>query len=209
MFLQNNYLEQKSSSLRQSNLSGLETVKGFEFSRVFIVGIGDQFPDPLLPKEEAWRDVRRLYVALTRARDEVVLTYTGNISSCLIGLEEFLSETDSAEQIDTFLLLSESDGESISVSTTTALLSASDSHLSSSTFPASLPINYQSESLSDAFKKANLEVHDKRDRGGCFWVIGGDELQPLMDELTAAGFRFSFTPNGSRTTGRRPAWYLK
>ncbi len=90
-------------------LSGLETVKGFEFSRVFIIGIGDQFPAPDLPQEEAWRDVRRLYVALTRARDEVVLTYMDKKSPCLVGLDEFLSETTSADQIETVVSASDSD----------------------------------------------------------------------------------------------------
>jgi len=192
-------------------LSGLETVKGFEFSRVFIVGIGDQFPAPDLPKEEAWRDVRRLYVALTRARDEVVLTYTDKKSPCLVGLEAFLSETTSADQIDTFVSSSESKQEPVSVTTASTPVGRSVSYSISAAQPASPPVIHQSDSLSlaDRFKKLDLEVHDKRDRGGCLWVVGGYELQTLMNTLKADGLRFSFTPNGSRTTGRRPAWYLK
>lgn len=34
-------------------LSGLETVKGFEFSRVIIAGVGANFPAPYLPADEA------------------------------------------------------------------------------------------------------------------------------------------------------------
>jgi superfamily I DNA/RNA helicase len=192
-------------------LSGLETVKGFEFSRVFIVGIGDQFPAPDLPKEEAWRDVRRLYVALTRARDEVVLTYTDKKSPCLVGLEEFLSETTSAEQIDTVVSVSDSDQVSFCVSAATTPISVSSSNSVVPTHTPSLPVIHQSDSgsLVESLRTSKLEVFDKRDRGGCLWVVGGFELQTLMDKFKSDGFKFSFTPNGSRTTRHRPAWYLK
>lgn len=197
--------------LKTVYLSGLETVKGFEFSRVFIVGIGDQFPAPDLPKEESWRDVRRLYVALTRARDEVVLTYTDNKSPCLVGLEAFLSETTSADQIDTVMCASESDKESSSVSAAiTPTIVSTSIPIVSPPIP-SIPVIYQTDSggLVESLRKSKLEVHDKRDRGGCLWVVGGYELQTLMDSLKSNGFKFSFTPNGSRTTKHRPAWYLK
>lgn len=52
-------------------------VKGFEFSTVIVVGCGDNcLPIPGRAKEEAWRDALRLYVAMTRARDGVVLLYS-------------------------------------------------------------------------------------------------------------------------------------
>lgn len=70
-------------------LSSLETVKGFEFSLVVITNCNDEsLPDPKLP--EPWRDARRLYVALTRARDEAVFTHAGTASRFLKGISEFL-----------------------------------------------------------------------------------------------------------------------
>ncbi len=145
------------------------------------------------------------------ARDEVVLTYTDKKSPCLVGLEEFLSETTSADQIDTGMSASDSDQEdfSVSVASTSTIVSTSNPILLTHTAP--LPVIYQSDSVSLAgsLRKLNLDVYDKRDRGGCLWVVGGYELQMLMDKLRADGFKFSFTPNGSRTTRHRPAWYLK
>ena len=192
-------------------LSGLETVKGFEFSRVFIVGIGDQFPAPDLPKEESWRDVRRLYVAVTRARDEVVLTYTDKKSPCLVGLEEFLSESSSAQQTEGVVSPPDFDQVSVYDSAATTPISVSSSNSVVPTSTPSLPVIHQrdSGSLVESLGELKLEVFDKRDRGGCLWVVGGPGLQPTMGKLKSAGFRFSFTPNGSRTTKHRPAWYLK
>lgn len=54
-----------------------------------------------------------------------------------------------------------------------------------------------------------LKVVDKRASGGCLWVIGGTELQPIMNELKEQGISFTFTPRGSETSGYRPAWYTK
>ena len=54
----------------------LAEVKGFEFSLIVIVGCDSgTLPDSGLPKDEQWRDALRLYVAMTRGRDQVVLVY--------------------------------------------------------------------------------------------------------------------------------------
>jgi superfamily I DNA/RNA helicase len=56
----------------------LAEVKGFEFSLILIVGCDASFlPDPRLPEDERWRDALRLYVAMTRGRDQVVLIHSG------------------------------------------------------------------------------------------------------------------------------------
>jgi superfamily I DNA/RNA helicase len=56
----------------------LSEVKGFEFSLIVIVGCDSaSLPDAGLPKDEQWRDALRLYVAMTRGRDQVVLVYHG------------------------------------------------------------------------------------------------------------------------------------
>lgn len=68
-------------------VSALETVKGFEFSLVVVTGCGaGTIPVPALPPEEAWRDANRLYVAMTRARDELVMTHAGEPSRFLQGI---------------------------------------------------------------------------------------------------------------------------
>lgn len=59
-------------------------VKGFDFSLVLIIGCGEKsLPNPGHCQKEAWRDALRLYVAMTRARDEVRFFYEGEPSPFL------------------------------------------------------------------------------------------------------------------------------
>jgi len=70
-------------------------VKGFEFSMVIVVGCGERLLPPTdgCP-EEAWRHALRLYVAMTRGRDQVALTYAGNPSKFLEVMREDLEWQD-------------------------------------------------------------------------------------------------------------------
>ncbi|WML53328.1 AAA domain-containing protein [Neobacillus sp. PS3-12] len=52
-----------------------------------------------------------------------------------------------------------------------------------------------------------FEVVDKRDKGGALWLIGGEELSPIISELREYHIPFTFAYNGSKTTDKRPAWY--
>lgn len=70
----------------QSNiyLSDLEQSKGFEFDIVVIVNCSNgTIPNPYLPKEEEFRDLSRLYIAMTRAKTDLVISYSGKPSSFL------------------------------------------------------------------------------------------------------------------------------
>ena len=65
-------------------VSDLNSVKGFEFSMVIIIGLSEgMFPSQGTAKGELWRDALRLYVAMTRARDELVLIYSKEPSEFL------------------------------------------------------------------------------------------------------------------------------
>lgn len=65
----------------------LPDVKGFEFCLVVIVGLEDGvFPSDTSAEGERWRDALRLYVAMTRARDELRLIYQINPSPFLISM---------------------------------------------------------------------------------------------------------------------------
>ncbi|BCX49859.1 DNA helicase UvrD [Haloferula helveola] len=73
------------------SVASMADVKGFEFSLVLIVGCGAK----LLPskngcQKESWREALRLYVAMTRARDEVRLFYSGKPSPFLATMNEGL-----------------------------------------------------------------------------------------------------------------------
>jgi len=54
-----------------------------------------------------------------------------------------------------------------------------------------------------------LRIIDKRASGGCLWVIGGNELGSLMNELKARNILFTYAPNGGEATSHMAAWYTK
>jgi superfamily I DNA/RNA helicase len=62
-------------------VSRLEAVKGFEFDTVIACDLSEGVvPRPGTPPEEYWREAAVVYAALTRARDELVMTYVGEPS---------------------------------------------------------------------------------------------------------------------------------
>lgn len=62
-------------------VSRLEAVKGFEFDTVIACDLSEGVvPRPGTPPEEYWREAAVVYSALTRARDELVLTFVGEPS---------------------------------------------------------------------------------------------------------------------------------
>jgi len=62
-------------------ISDLEQTKGFEFDAVVVINCSSNvMPHPALPPEESFRDLCRLYVAMTRAKTQLVLTYSGKPS---------------------------------------------------------------------------------------------------------------------------------
>lgn len=64
------------ASSNHVKVSTIESAEGHEFSAVFLVGMNDGvIPWERADEAEVARDARRLYVALTRARDRVVLTW--------------------------------------------------------------------------------------------------------------------------------------
>jgi len=73
------------------SVGALTDVKGLEFSLVVIVGCSqDVIPSHQIPEGEYWRDAMRLYVAMTRGRDQVVMTYCGEPSEFLNVMREHL-----------------------------------------------------------------------------------------------------------------------
>jgi hypothetical protein len=62
-------------------LSDLEQTKGFEFDLMIILNCSEGIvPHPQLPEAEWFRDLSKLYVALTRAKTELVVSYSGTHS---------------------------------------------------------------------------------------------------------------------------------
>jgi superfamily I DNA/RNA helicase len=73
-------------------LSDLEQTKGYEFNLMVIVNCRRDVLPPLdAPREEAFRHGSRLYVAMTRARDELYLSYHDQLSPWLSSARDDLS----------------------------------------------------------------------------------------------------------------------
>ena len=63
-------------------LSDLEQTKGFEFNAMCIVNCSDgTLPDSAAPVDEQHRDLARFYVAMTRARTDLILSWSGTAPS--------------------------------------------------------------------------------------------------------------------------------
>lgn len=62
-------------------LSDLEQTKGFEFDRMIILNVTKNiFPNPMFPNEEIYREISKFYVAMTRAKKELIISYTNSMS---------------------------------------------------------------------------------------------------------------------------------
>ena len=56
---------------------------------------------------------------------------------------------------------------------------------------------------------AGLEAIDKRDIGGCLWVIGGPGIEKTLQSLGDEALGFTYKPGGGKATGGRDAWWVK
>jgi hypothetical protein len=75
-------------------LSDLEQTKGFEFDAVVVVNCSRAIlPHPDLPPEESFRDLCRLYVAMTRAKTQLVLSYSGTPSPFVAAAKDMFLES--------------------------------------------------------------------------------------------------------------------
>lgn len=73
-------------------LSDLEQTKGFEFDLMIVINCGAGIiPHPDLPENESFRELCKLYVALTRAKTELIVSYSGDVSRFVKVAEEFFN----------------------------------------------------------------------------------------------------------------------
>lgn len=74
-------------------LSDLEQTKGFEFDRMLIINANNNIlPNPLLPRDEWFREISKLYVAMTRAKKELIISYSSQLSDLFIKSKSFFNE---------------------------------------------------------------------------------------------------------------------
>lgn len=74
-------------------LSDLEQSKGFEFDTVFILNCrSGVLPDERIPEDEQFRDLARFYVTMTRAKQNLIISWSGRRSPYLENVQShFLS----------------------------------------------------------------------------------------------------------------------
>ncbi|WP_039918140.1 UvrD-helicase domain-containing protein [Cellvibrio mixtus] len=73
--------------------SDLEQTKGFEFDLVIVVNVIDGvMPNFSSPELERTKDLTQLYVSLTRAKRELIVSYHGSLSPFFEKVDEFLEE---------------------------------------------------------------------------------------------------------------------
>ena len=76
-------------------VSDLSQMKGYEFDSVCIINCSaDVLPDPNQPSAESFRDLSRLYVAMTRAKQELILSYSGSPTQFLAMSQKHLTLAD-------------------------------------------------------------------------------------------------------------------
>jgi len=84
-----------STEINNNNIfvSDLEQTKGFEFDYVCIINCSDNvIPNKLKPKKEQITDLSRLYVAMTRAKLELVISFSGILSEYMVGSDDYYLE---------------------------------------------------------------------------------------------------------------------
>lgn len=68
---------------------------------------------------------------------------------------------------------------------------------------------FQNINILEILKSAGLRYIDKRNNGGCLWVIGGEELSDFFSNLCGKGYQFNLTLKGGKATHHQPSWFLK
>jgi hypothetical protein len=82
-------------------LSDLEQTKGYEFDTMCILNCSEGvLPPHDMPREEWYRDACRLYVAMTRTKRQLILSYSSDVSPWLAGCSDVLTFDSWSEHVD-------------------------------------------------------------------------------------------------------------
>jgi hypothetical protein len=83
-------------------LSDLEQTKGFEFDVVCVLNcVRGILPASSAPESERHRDLARFYVAMTRAKTDLVLSWSGQLSPFLSGCETYFLSSEWSAYVTT------------------------------------------------------------------------------------------------------------
>lgn len=74
-------------------LSDLDQTKGFEFDRMIIINANERvIPDYSLPEDEWYREISKFYVAMTRAKKELIVSFSSKHSKLFDSVKEYFTE---------------------------------------------------------------------------------------------------------------------
>lgn len=66
-----------------------------------------------------------------------------------------------------------------------------------------------SDDILTFLQQQNIRYIDKRQQGGALWIVGGHELDAMMDEVKDMGFFFHFKRGGGNLTKGKDGWWYK
>ena len=175
--------------------------KGLEFTRVIIPQfIQGNFPFHVHHTDEEEHQLflskcrNMIYVAMTRAKFSLLLTYTGQNGSQFIGeMPPNLYKTT---------------GELPFAGADNCKKRINDIIIP----PVKMKEKPESggKDLKTYFQSKGLEVIDKRTAGGCLWIIGEKkQLSPIVKEAEQLYGAYGQFSSGGSATKRRPGWYTK
>lgn len=206
--------------------------KGLEFDYVAVVGAGPRiYP---VGRESA----KRLYVAITRAKQHVLVTSQRKLSPLLPGGEaedpiELKGGLTQARKRTKAPAADEQAKKSVKrspVSSGRRRRTGNETAGTSTRKPdraqsmEEIIINQMRgavrkdgptqtspprPSIVEFLKSTGAEVVDMRPNGGALWIVGGKEMSPLVSQLQTSGWQFRYMPGGGRATGNRDAWFTK
>lgn len=179
--------------------------KGLEFNCVIIPMFAEGYfpfnhhPDDAEEMAEFIIRMRNLvYVSMTRAKNLLTITYSGNSGS------RFIKEMDPG--------LYELEGLAIDsvvippINPRPVVLPVVPPEKS----PSGRSPETSQETLSDFLKSKGLEVIDKRYNNGALWVVGDKSIDPILRETRKKfGALWTFSAKGGSATKHRSGWFTK
>lgn len=185
--------------------------KGLEFTHVIIPQfIEGKFPYYFSSTDEEEiqnfliKSRNMIYVAMTRARKTLTVTYSGEKGS------RFLGELDKN--------LYKAFGEITYTKPTGRMAVASGTEKTKMDYESLIlpPVvkkekaSSEGKNLKEYLQDKGLEVIDKRASGGALWVVGDKAaLQPIIKEIASVYGAYGNFSAGGRATRQRPGWFTQ
>ena len=67
----------------------------------------------------------------------------------------------------------------------------------------------QKKDILELLQKHDVPYIDKRQNAGALWIVGGSELNAIVQEAKEYGCNFVFAKDGGKATKGKPGWWTK